>query len=211
MADFTVVRFGTDPSGRPIFGTQFMIDVWNQILADPDVAPFASKVVIVQGAFMERVAGGGAAASAGYHDKAGCWDIRTWNLTADELERFIRAARRNGWAFWRRDKLHGGMESHAHGVLGTDQPLAAGAAHQWQQYIAGGDGLASNGPDYEWRPNPLVTTPPKPPELTRGADVDLTLRDAWRAWRHAPEGSTRAQRIRDAIRSLRLIPQRPKR
>ena len=48
-----------------------------------------------------------------------------------------------------------------HLLLGTDRPLAKGAATQWQQYLAGRDGLASNGPDYMWRPSPVVTSPPE--------------------------------------------------
>ncbi len=161
--DSDVIQTGTDSSGRPVLMTRYMQRVWQQILADPAVAPFAAKVTIVQGAWMAR-AGGGAAASAGYHDAGGCLDVRTWNLTGGELEAFIRAARRHGFAFWRRDSRHGGMDPHAHGVLGTDHGLASGAAYQWRQYLDGRDGLASNGPDYEWRPSPLVTTPPEPEE-----------------------------------------------
>lgn len=202
MPDYTVQSRGTDTSGRTIYGTAYMWQVWDQILADPAVAPFASKVTIVQGAFMARN-GGGAAASAGYHDQAGCLDVRTWNLTGGEMEAFIRAARRHGFAFWRRDRQHGGMDPHAHGVLGTDSPLASGAAYQWRQYLAGRDGLASNGPDYEWRPSPLVTTPP--PEDDMFSDDDRkTLQQI--AKTQAAEKAARlrqSQRIMTAIRAAR--------
>lgn len=172
MPDFTVIKYGTDTSGRPILMTAYMARVWQQILDDPAVQPFADRLTIVQGAFMER-AGGGASASAGVHDKAGCLDVRTWNLNATELEGFIRATRRHGFPFWRRDQRHG-MDPHAHGILGTDHPLDSGAAYQWRQYLDGRNGLANNAPDYEWRPSPLVTTPPEaddmpysPEELTK--------------------------------------------
>ena len=165
MTDSDVIRHGTDSSGRPIYMTRYMLRVWYAILADPRVKPFAHKIVIVQGAFMARL-GGGAAASAGYHDGGGPVDVRTWNLTQTELTTFIRVAREHGFAFWRRDKnpTHGGMDPHAHGVLGSDYALSAGARYQWQQYINGRDGLARNGPDYEWRPSPLITRPPAPKE-----------------------------------------------
>jgi hypothetical protein len=98
---FTVRRRGTDTSGRPIYMTDFAWAVWQDVLADPAIAPFASRIVIVQGGFMTRV-GGGAAASAGYHDDAGCWDIRTWNLTAAQQVALIWALRKRGVAAWRR-------------------------------------------------------------------------------------------------------------
>lgn len=158
--DFTRVRYGTDTSGRPIYMTRYAHAVWLAICADPRVKPFAHKLVVVQGMFMALVPGGGAAASDGYHDRAGCIDVRTWNLTAAELDTFIRVAREHGWAFWRRDAQHGGMDPHAHGVLGSDSPLTPKAAQQWRDYLAGFNGLASRGRDYEWRPSPLVTKPP---------------------------------------------------
>lgn len=159
--DLTVVHYGTDSSGRGIYMTQWMIDVYEAIKKMPAVAPFAWKLVIVQGAFMTRN-GGGASTSAGYHDQAGCLDIRTWNLTTAEVDAFVVASRKAAFAFWRRDlsAARGGMDAHLHGVLGTDKPLASGASSQWQQYLNGRSGLASNGPDYEWRPHPLVTETP---------------------------------------------------
>lgn len=157
MPDFTVHNYGTDTSGRPIYLTTYAHNTRTAALA---CLPFGDKVTLVQGAFMARV-GGGAAASAGYHDQAGCWDERLWNLTVAEADELIRVYRSHGIACWRRDGEHGGMDPHIHCLLGTDSPLAGGAAIQWQQYLSGHDGLASNGPDYEWRPSPLVTTPPE--------------------------------------------------
>lgn len=158
---FTVRRRGTDSSGRAIFATDFMWAVWQDILDDPIVRPFASKVVIVQGAFMAR-AGGGATASAGYHDQGGCFDVRTWNLTGAQQVALIKACRKRGMAAWRRDRsaARGRMDPHIHTVLGADRPLARGASTQWGQYLRKQSGLASGSSDYEWRPSPLVTKPP---------------------------------------------------
>ena len=162
MPDFTVRKRGVDSSGRGIYATDYMWDWWQGVLAALDFTP-----TVVQGAFMVRN-GGGATESAGYHDAGGCFDVRTWNLTANQLETLVRTLRQHGAAAWRRDAHHGGMDPHLHFVLGTDVPLARGAASQWQAYIQGRDGLASNGPDYEWRPDPLVLEP---------GDADMPLSD----------------------------------
>lgn len=151
MADFTVIRYGTDSSGRPIRMTRYMRDWWEHVCVRLGFEP-----TIVQGAFM---AGQGADASAGYHDQAGCLDLRVWDRTDAEVRQTIRILREYGAAAWVRDHRHG-MDPHIHFVLGTDSPLHPGAAGQWRDYIDGRDGLAGRRPDYEPRPNPLVTTPP---------------------------------------------------
>ena len=161
--DFTVRRYGTDTSGRALLFTVAMWQTWQQVLADPRIRPFAARVVLVQGSFMGQ-AGGGASASAGYHNLGGAGDVRTWNLTRAELDTLVIVARQHGIALWRRDHLHGGMDPHAHWAAGWDHPIAAGIAFQWAEYRAGRDGLASRGPDYERRPTPLVLTPPPVPE-----------------------------------------------
>lgn len=161
MPDYTVARRGTDTSGRPILATAYFWAVWCAMLADPRLAAFAWKIVVVQGAFMARL-GGGATASAGYHNLAGCWDVRTWNLTPAEQQLLWDVAAEYGIWFWKRDlnPAHGGMDEHGHAVAGWDRPLAAGAATQWAQAQARRDGLARNGPDYMLRRRPIVLTPP---------------------------------------------------
>lgn len=151
------VRVGTDTSGRPILMTPLMRDWWGRVVAE--LAEFNIAPTIVQGAYMTH-AGGGATDSAGYHDLGGCLDLRTWDLSTDGAETLVRVLRLNGAAAWRRDERHG-MDPHLHLVLGVDRPASAGAIDQWGDYLAGRDGLADNGPDYEWRPRPLVTTPPE--------------------------------------------------
>lgn len=156
----TIAKHGTDSSGRPILASDYLWALWLRVLDDLDFTP-----TIIQGAYMAR-AGGGADDSSGFHDAGGCFDIRTWDLTADQLETLIRTLRRYGCAAWRRDHEHGGFDPHLHFVCGTDYDLAPGAAAQWRDYLAGHDGLASHGPDYEWRPSPLVTTPPEEDTMT---------------------------------------------
>lgn len=155
MPDYRVSRIGTDPNGRPLLMTTYMRLWWADVCEDLGYTP-----TITQGAFMAR-AGGGAAASAGYHDLAGCLDLRVWDQSAARVEQIIRTLRRHGAAAWLRDAKHGGMDPHIHLVLGSDHPLTSGAASQWRAYVVGRDGLASNGPDYHWRPRPLVLEPPK--------------------------------------------------
>lgn len=155
------VAVGSDTSGRPILMTRRMRAAFDAVVAHCGIAP-----VIVQGAFMSDVPGGGAAASAGYHDLAGCIDTRTWNLTSDQQVALIKAARTVGWAVWKRDGLHGGMDEHMHWVLLDEPNMASGAQWQAAEYRAGRDGLASQGLDYHWRPDPIP-----------GFDYDTYLED----------------------------------
>lgn len=147
-----IVKVGTDSSGRPIYMTRYMQRWWKRVVKVCGFEP-----TIVQGAWMKK-AGGGAAASAGYHDGGGCLDIRVWNLTDEQVGKLIRTMRRLGGGAWLRDERHG-MDPHIHVVLGSDYGLSSGAARQWRNYLLGLDGLATSGPDYHWRPNPIVTRP----------------------------------------------------
>ena len=153
--DYTVVRVGTDSSGRGIYMTRWMQRVWEAILDDPRLAEIAHLITIVQGPWMTKN-GGGAQDSAGYHDRGGCIDIRTWNLTATQLDLFIFVASEYGFHFWRRDRRHG-MDPHAHGVLASDASLTDGARQQILDLkaIPRRDGLAGGGRDYERRYEPI--------------------------------------------------------
>lgn len=153
MSEATVVRVGTDTSGRPIYMTRKMRRWWRRVCRRLGFTP-----VITQGAWMAK-AGGGAAASAGYHDGGGCLDLRVWDRTDAEVTRMVNTLRLMGAAAWLRNKTHGGFsDPHVHLVLGSDRGLALGARRQWNDYIGGLDGMG--GPDYHRRPNPLVLTPP---------------------------------------------------
>jgi hypothetical protein len=158
-----VARRGTDTSGRGIFMSGWMWLCWRALLNDPRLAAFRDKIIVVQGPWMDKN-GGGAADSAGFHDEGGCDDIRTWNLTTAELDLFIWVASEYGFQFWRRDPspAHGGMDSHAHCVFGSDFNLTSGARQQVAALRATPrkDGLAGNGPDYEKRFTPIRFEPP---------------------------------------------------
>lgn len=201
MARF--VRYGTDPNGRPIFMTPHQARWWKGVVRILGFEP-----TIVQGAFMSAVPGGGAADSAGYHDQAGTLDLRLWDLTEDQRVRLIHVLRDGGAAAWVRDGRHG-MDLHLHLVLIDDAPLSSGAASQVSAYKRGRDGLASNGPDYHYRPSPLVTVAPASYlERPRNAVQKgrALIREGLEALKAVPANRSvvHAQRreIRDALRKM---------
>ena len=152
MSDaYEVVDLGADSSGRTIFMNRRMQAAYETVTDQLGFEP-----VIVQGAYMTRL-GGGADASAGYHDGGGCIDTRTWDIDSAEERLVIRVARSAGWAVWRRDATHGGFDEHMHWVLLGDAEAAPGAIWQMAEYRAGRDGLDTQGPDYHWRPDPIPT------------------------------------------------------
>lgn len=151
MSARQTVDLGRDPSGRTVRMTRRMKAAFDATVRECGFAP-----TIVQGAFMAQL-GGGATASAGYHDRSGCLDTRTWDLTAAQQERLVRAARSIGWAVWKRDELHGGMDEHMHWVLLGEPGSAPGARRQEADYRAGYDGLTPRGRDYHWRPRVIPT------------------------------------------------------
>lgn len=142
-----VLTIGTDSSGRVIRMTRFMKAAFDLACHDAKVTP-----TIVQGPFQGS---GGADASAGTHAAAGCIDTRTWDLTDDENQRFIRACRAIGVAAYFRGPPS--FDEHDHSITLGDRPMHADAAAQAREYIAGGDGLVGTAPDPHWRPSPLVT------------------------------------------------------
>jgi hypothetical protein len=74
MADSDVIRRGTDPNGRGLYATRFMWRWWDAVCDELGFTP-----TIVQGAYMSKN-GGGAAATAGYHDGGGCIDRPPWRV-----------------------------------------------------------------------------------------------------------------------------------
>lgn len=156
-----LIQYGTDSSGRLILMTERMLVAWLCVLNHPLVAPFAHKIVIVQGAWQSFL-GGGADASEGVHDTGGALDVRVWNLTDKEITTLIWVMNLLGWpATWLRNAEHGGFDPHIHGVYAGDLDISFGALAQIAAVFAGRDGLASNGPDYHDRPNHMPKTLPK--------------------------------------------------
>lgn len=154
MAKNDIVRIGTDSSGRPIRASEQLRDWYNGLCFE-----LGWKPVIVQGAW-RSLDGGGASASAGTHDKDGCLDFRTRDLSEAKKRELIRTARLGGMAIWLRTPANSGMDEHAHGVLGVCEKMHEYAVSQWQEYLRGDDGLVGSGDDMHWRPDPLVTRPP---------------------------------------------------
>lgn len=164
MPDFTVIRVGTDTSGRPIYSTRFYAQVRAAVLRRPRVQPFAHKVTTVQGAFMRLVPGGGAADSSGFHDDGGTEDLRVWNLTLEERAILWWEFALLAIIFWPRGPaaFMGGMDEHGHSCAGWDHPISSGIAAQWRDAMppSRGSGLASGGPDYVKPRPPWVAFPP---------------------------------------------------
>ena len=145
------VHLGTDSSGRSVVLTRRMLAAFEAACERAGVRP-----VIIQGAFM-AAHGGGAAASGGTHDLAGCLDTRTEDLTEREQRRVLRAARALGWAVWKRDHDHGNFAEHHHWLLLGERGMAAAARVQQTAYLRGLDGLHGlhGRADYHWRPDPI--------------------------------------------------------
>lgn len=206
MTNSDVIRWGTDPNGRPILLTELAAAWLNALRAACKVRGFTPTVV--QGSFMARL-GGGAAASAGYHDHAGAIDFRIWDLTDDQQRYLVREARRRGGAAYLRGKGHDTttMDPHCHVTLGWDAgELDSGLAWAWTDYLKGGNGLSGrhHAPDPHWRPVPLVMTWSPPPRyvLTRGQAVDHALKDL----ASAKGDKARLSTITKARQLLRSLP-----
>jgi hypothetical protein len=177
MSAFTVHQYGEDAYGRPVFMTEFMHD-WYEDYCDE----LGWRPRILQGCYMERIPGGGAAASEGAHDKAKCLDLETEGRTTAEVDGMVKVARTRGGGAYRRDETwrHGSMRKHMHVTVGADAPGSPMAEILWQSYVAGGDGLAiqPSQPDYEWRPIPLILTPPKDWfDMATKADLKAAIRE----------------------------------
>jgi hypothetical protein len=196
VPDFTVDKYGIDSSGRAILMTAYMAAWWEGVV---DALGF--RPVITQGAWMARVPGGGAENSEGFHDGGGCLDLRVWDRTPLERLAMVKAIRLHGAGGWRRYKVQGMTEDHLHLVLGTDHGLTDGAAAQWRDYIDGRDGLADNGPDYEWRPSPLVLTPPE--DIVTPEDIEaIAKRTAELVWAQAiGKDKTPAAKVLGALKT----------
>jgi hypothetical protein len=149
MIAATEIRtIGVDGSGRPIKMTARMSQAFDAACDKSGVTPD-----IVQGAYMGSA---GAPASAGTHERSGCLDLRTWNLTTGQREAWMRAARSIGWAAWYRTTAQG-FDPHLHVLLLGEPDMHPGRINQEEQYRRGLNGLASGGADDFWRPDPIPT------------------------------------------------------
>lgn len=143
------VTLGRDTSGREIRMSPVFRNWWDAYVDELGFTP-----TITQGGWMS---GAGASASAGTHE-GDALDLRVWDRSVREVGRMVSEARDMGCAAWLRDRHHGGFtDPHIHLIPGPWALAAPAAIRQWQSYVKGRDGLASNGPDYHPRPTPLVT------------------------------------------------------
>lgn len=147
----SVIQRGTDSSGRPIRSSPACWAAFDAVCDEVGFVP-----TIVQGGY---VGSGGAAASADTH-AGDAFDVRLWDRTAAEREQMILSFRHHAFAYWERYPSQG-FDLHAHMVPGPWGSPAPQALDQWHDYLAGRNGLASNGADYHPRPDPLVLTPPE--------------------------------------------------
>lgn len=165
--------YGTDSSGRPILMSDYLLGWWEGL-----VYRLGFRPTIVQGSWMSQ-AGGGAGASAGYHDLGGALDLRVWDLTRKQVEAVLWEARlMGGDAFERGPKFPGGMDPHIHIGIHTDGPTHHGIQAAHLDYLAGGNGLSgsSHAPDPHPRPNPLVRTPPEGEFMPTADEIAKALR-----------------------------------
>lgn len=98
---------------------------------------------------------GGVNASAGTHDGGGAVDLKVLGMSTVARRRMVRWLRRAGFAAWYRAPIAGLWGPHVHAIL-LDHPHASKAAtDQMAAYRAGRNGLANNGADVGWRPDPI--------------------------------------------------------
>lgn len=153
-------QYGVDSGGwRPVRMSPAFHAAWVQVCEALGFTP-----VITQGGWMGDLA---AELSGPTHD-GDALDLRTRNLTAAQVESFVKALRAHGIAAWFRDWT----DPHIHAVPGPWAHPSLSALRQWHACRAGLDGLAANGPDPHTYP--LAT---KPPEDDMTPAQDQLLRD----------------------------------
>lgn len=155
---YEILDLGIASNGKKLLMNARMKAAFDTVSAELGFTP-----TIVQGAYMAQVPGGGADESAGYHDRGGCLDVRTWDLAptfGSSVDEVVRVARSVGWAAWLRNEQHGGFdEEHMHWVLLGDLDCGDDPKFQMRDYRAGGNGLSglTHAPDFHPRPDPIPT------------------------------------------------------
>lgn len=123
------------------------------------------ELSIVQGSYNK-----GVGASAGTHDGAGVIDLKPW-----DWQNKVRVLRELGFAAWYRPYRKGVWPAHIHAVLLGNEKASPLAKQQMTAYRNGRDGLAGNGRDTFWRPNPIkdaaYKTAAPTPAAKKPADV----------------------------------------
>lgn len=138
MSALEVISRGVDSSGRAVRGTRQMFQYYDRV----NEQAAGGNLVIVQGSFMGSA---GASKSAGTHNRAGCQDWRTWNLTLAVRTEVIRVGSALGGAPYFRGAPS--FDDHIHTLLLGDAPMDPDALFQVSEYKAGRNGLVNRGPD----------------------------------------------------------------
>ena len=110
------------------------------------------RFTIAQGSYNT----GGVAASAGTHDGGGAVDFSVRDIDAEQRVIMLRALKDAGFAAWYRKPRAGVWGAHIHAVAIGCKDLAPLARRQVEAFDDGRDGLAGNGPDKTYRPDPKV-------------------------------------------------------
>lgn len=146
------ITLGSDSSGRPL-----VLDERTHAKYREACRRLGFALTIVQGSYRGT---GGAAASAGTHNRGGVIDIRTWNIPAEiGVTRVVRVLRECGLIAWYRTKAQG-FDPHIHAIDHGNPELDPSAAAQVTQWRNGTNGLRSRGPD----DGPRIPVPTEVPE-----------------------------------------------
>lgn len=126
----------------------------------------------------------GVSASAGTHDGGGAIDVSVGGVNKDQV---VLVLRQVGFAAWYRPTRPGVWNEHIHAIAIGDPEMSSGARNQVQDYYAGRDGLAGNGPDNGPRLNPIPTWPQKLPLIG-----SLSINNQFKAKNPKPKNGVRA-------------------
>lgn len=125
-------------------GTLAILTAMNKVLQN---SPYYGKeredMTLMQGSYNA----GGVSASAGTHDGGAAFDVSPFNI-----RNRVVVGRLFGTSLNERPPIKRLWSRHGHGIVIGDGTASRGAKVQQSEYLAGGDGLAGNRPDPDWRP-----------------------------------------------------------
>lgn len=98
---------------------------------------------------------GGVSASGGTHDGGGAIDLRVRSYSRGQRVKVTRSLKKAGFAAWYRPEVPGLWGPHIHAILLGDREASSAAKAQMDSYRRGRNGLANDGVDSTWRPDPL--------------------------------------------------------
>lgn len=124
---------------------------WRGVMVDARTAAMMDEVDRLCGSTSVQPSqgsySGSVGASAGTHSGGGAIDIKAANLSSSERTQVETAMRQVGFAAWVRSPDQGDWGWHIHGIAVGCPDLSGPARDQVDDYNAGRNGLANNGPD----------------------------------------------------------------